>query len=244
MNITYVTSFMNLSEDRTKLRSPEVHIKNFKILAATGINIYLFLSYSYKDIYDSICGEMKNVYIEYVELFEMDTFISIRDLDIKIPANRNELKDTKNFMILMNTKPEYLHKAIKANIYNTTHYAWIDFGINHIFKDSSNLSNLYTLANSNLPKKCFCIPGCWAQGLHKYQFDIISWRFAGGFFIGDKESIENFYQTTNKLWKETVKTHGLTWEVNYWAYLEDRGLIDVLWYYSDHTDELIDFPFV
>jgi hypothetical protein len=44
------------------------------------------------------------------------------------------IKDTHNYMIAINSKIEVVQDAIKHNSFNTNHFAWIDFGIFHVFK--------------------------------------------------------------------------------------------------------------
>ena len=64
--ITFVSAFLDLSEDRTALRSFETYITEFKKLAETGIPIHLFLN---KQCAWYTC-EYPNVHIEYIELDE------------------------------------------------------------------------------------------------------------------------------------------------------------------------------
>ena len=53
-------------------------------------------------------------------------------------SNRNELKDTKNYMFLMLAKLEFLKKTIDLNPYNSDYFCWFDFSLPYIFKDMNN----------------------------------------------------------------------------------------------------------
>lgn len=236
MTVTFVTAFLHLFEDRSSIRSSDIYINHFKTLASTGIPIYLFLSNMFRDDYERICGDMPNVQIEFIELYEFEAYTALENIDVPLPSNRCHKKDTRNYLITMNTKLECLHRAM---VTNTSHYAWIDFGIKHVLSDSA-LPQIKRISNTDFGLT-LTMPGCWDKC--SVFFDRIHWRFCGGFFLGDKESIERFYQVSKDLWEDTCMTYGLTWEVNYWAYLEERGLIHPVWYPGDHNDTIIHLPY-
>jgi len=238
MPVTFVTAFLHLFEDRSNLRSPSTHIQHFHTIASTGIPIYLFISNMFRDDYERICGGLTNVHVEYMELYEFEAYKAIEDLHVNLPSQRNGMKDTKNFLVLMNTKLECLHLAMESPSLKSSHYAWIDFGIKHVLTDAS-LSRLIDISNTNFG--CIlAMPGCWAKT--PVFFDKIHWRFCGGFFVGDKVLLEAFYQASKALWESTCMSYCLTWEVNYWAYLEERGMIHPIWYPGDHNDSILDVP--
>lgn len=236
MSLTFVSAFLNLFEDRSALRSPDTHINHFKRLAELNINIILFLSNSYRDDFERICGHRDNVRVEYVELYDFESYIDLEGLDIRLPSQRNTVKDTRNFLVLMNTKLECIHRAME--LVTSSHYAWIDFGIKHVLTETG-LEMIKTLSKHTYPKALY-MPGCWSIG--NIFFHMIHWRFCGGFFLGDKDTLGNFYKAAKDNWKETVETHGLVWEVNYWAYLETKGFIRPTWYQGDHNDSILHVP--
>jgi hypothetical protein len=87
--ITFVSAFLDLSEDRTALRSFETYMNHFKKLAETGVNIYLFLNRACT-WYEGF----PNVHVEYIEITELSTYIT----DAKLPPIRTVEKDTLNFL--------------------------------------------------------------------------------------------------------------------------------------------------
>jgi hypothetical protein len=236
MPTTFVTAFLDLGEDRSKDKSVERCFGLFSQLAATGIRLHLFLSESFRADYDALKAP-SNVSIEYLELEKLDTYRDISGLEYQLPANRTEHHDTKNFMILMNSKIEFIHRAMQNIV--STHYAWIDFSIFHVLRDSATPVYLQMLGKSTL-KNGLYFPGCWAPV--DPSFSSVCWRFCGGFFIGDKESLKGFYLAHRAHFKNTVATKGLAWEVNFWAWLEHVGHLRCTWFKADHNDTIIRVP--
>jgi len=220
--ITYVTALIDLYETRPDDKTIEKYVEHFNKLQETGIYFHLFLSPTYKDKI-----VLKNGLIEYISLEELDTY---KNAPQGIPENRNMIKDTRNFMIVINAKTEFVYRAIMSGKHDTDHYAWIDFGISHVFKREDTF--LY-LKNLKIENKCLYIPGCHVKG--KTGFDHINWRFCGGFFIGDKESLLNFHQLHQFIFPTIPK---LSWEVNVWAYMENFNW-DSGWYLADHNDSIV-----
>jgi len=236
MPLTYVTAFMDLHEDRSRLRSPETHMKHFRSIAATGVPIILFLSPTYEIEYRILCGHLPNVHVVYKAL--KDFYVS-DSIDSKMPPIRNGVKDTRNFLTFTNCKLECLHLAMELPQFSATHYAWIDFGIKHVLTDRA-LEQIKHLATSEFVTPCLAIPGCLTT-ITSY-FDRVNWRFCGGFLLGDRATLENLYEVGHRVWKSVVAEHGLTWEVNYWSYLEYKGLVPIQWYKADHDDTILNVP--
>jgi len=240
MTVTFVTAFLDLYEDRSKDKSAERCFHHFKDLMATGISIHLFLSRSYKSLYEEICGAAPNVHVDSIELTDLTTYKELADVSYTMPSIRTAYHDTQNFMILMNSKVEFLHRAMKKD--TSSHYAWIDFSIFHIFRDKVGTTNyLQMLARSSLAETCLIIPGCWPK-LGSPDFSCVNWRFCGGFFLGDRDSLENYYSVYRRLFRQSVVDHGLTWEVNMWAWLEHKEEIHPTWIKADHNDSIVRIP--
>ena len=234
--LTFVTAFLDWEEDRSKDKSVERCFSLFSKLAATGIPIHLFLSSSYRHMLP--LGA--NVFVDYIELQDLDTYKEIEGVVCKLPTDRTPHHDTKNFLILMNSKIEFLHRA--AAFQDSSHYAWIDFSIFHVVKDEAATTKyLQMLASTALKDECLVIPGCWAVRPEP-SFSAICWRFCGGFLLGDKGSIETMYQQYRQCFLPVVYTKGLVWEVNMWAWLEFTGRLECTWYKADHNDSMLRVP--
>jgi hypothetical protein len=239
---TFVTAFIDLRENRSKNKSVDYCFLHFEKLASTGINIHLFLSSTYKNIQLPVS---KNIFVEYLELEDLDTYKEVSDLNLQLPINRTEHKDTKNFMILMNAKTELVKKAIDSNVFASTHFAWIDFAINYIFKNPDTLDYLSNIGKTKFTENFMTVPGCYSlKGFRaEYIFDAIHWRFCGGFFLGDKCSLVKFSEIYKQNFRNIVQTaNTMIWETNVWTYLELNTDWNPVWFLADHDDSIIKVP--
>jgi hypothetical protein len=73
----------------------------------------------------------------------------------------------------------------------------------------------------------------------------VNWRFAGGFFLGDRASLEGWYKLScDALQLFLTQTNTLVWEVNFWAWLEFTfpQSFQPYVYKSDHDASLVSVP--
>lgn len=257
--VTFVTSFVDIYENIYANKDTEWRFNKFREIAETGINICLYVSIESMIIAVEYVKEFPNIKIMQIITIG-DSWISrVCDQydDIQIPSCRNEKKDTREYLLLMNAKIEYLHDAIKANPFNTSHFSWIDFNISYIFKNLKETQNkLKWLSQcSTLAKTFLAFPGCTTP-LHVNDkievtediFDNICWRFCGGFFIGDKASILYMHELYTLHFPSFMfKYRKLVWEVNFWAWMEATTFYKNQkwcpdWYLSDHDDTIFDIP--
>ena len=138
--MTFVTALYKL--DERIYCTLEMYLNYFKPLADTGIHIHLFLQPKLYDEYIGNIGERSNIYITQLEFEDLPIYKQLCGVELDLPANRNIEKDTREFMILMNSKVEFVKRAIDQNIFNSTHFAWIDFGISKIIKKEDTLLKL------------------------------------------------------------------------------------------------------
>ena len=237
--LVFVTALLDLREDRSKDRSVETRVRHFQTLGSSGIPIVLFLSRSYESYVFPT-----NVRVEWLEYEDLPLFKSLQGKTGRLPSRRTEHHDTQAFLILMNSKVDLVLKA--AALVPSTHYAWIDFNVTHVVKTGLGpfLNRLQMLAASHLRTPLLMFPGCWGKGVGQgSEFDAILWRFCGGFFIGDRASIEGFGALIREKGVPAMLEKGLTWEVNLWAYLEnEQGDVLPTWYKADHDASLIAVP--
>lgn len=216
--ITFVTGLFDLHEDRSKDRSMETRIELFRSLQSSGIHIHLFVSPEYAHL----GGEV-------VSLEELDAY---KTAPPGLPESRNKHHDTRNFLILMNAKTELVARAMKTG--TTSHYAWIDFNICHVFRSlPKTLKYLSMLGTTRLRDRCLLFPGCWGPGTF---LERVNWRFCGGFFVGDRESLSAFHQAHCNVYRDLPY---LTWEVNTWARAE---IPELTWYLANHDDSIVRIP--
>lgn len=239
-NITYVTAIIDLGEERP--RSYENYIECLNKLSESGIPLVIYASQKYIPKIE----KRTNVCIVSFEFRDLDLYSTYTSGNVLLPKNRNIQKDTKNYLILMNSKVEFVQRAIDLDHFITSHFAWIDGGIVKLFKDpSTTLKKLSSLSIST--STCLIFPGCfgWNKGakrdMEENDWDMIQWRFCGGFFVGDSESLLDFYEICQDFYNENKDR--LTWEVNVWASLERNDQWTPYIYIANHNDSIItNFP--
>ena len=148
------------------------------------------------------------------------------------------------------SKPSLTYVSCFVNInckepHKTQHFAWIDFNLSHIFKRKEATSNyMKFLTTCKWKPRFIANPGCWEKGQGMESIvDNINWRFCGGFMIGDGQSFLDLFD----LYLEhfTVFMHRyrhITWEVNFWAWLEVNAGWEIVWFKADHDDSIVRIP--
>lgn len=206
-------------------------------LLSTFFNIHLFVPPSF-----IVTPPLENTTLHYVAFEDLKTY-QILQKTTGLPRIRNLTKDTKDFMILMNAKTEFLQRVRAAGVY-ASHYIWIDAGIGKIFKDpAASYRHLQThLASNTFPKDQIYIPGCWAS--QETRLDVLAtkvcWRFCGGFFVVPAGLVDSFAATVLEGCQEVQEHTGLAvWEVNIWALVEPR--LPIHWVYGDHNESIFSF---
>jgi len=265
--ITYVSAFIDLGEDRSRDRSAETRINLFKKLATSGIAICLFVCSKNEQIGIELQNEFSNVKLmPILNLEDTETYKLIMSFNPQLPILRTDYHDTLKFLILMNTKSEFVYKVILQNPFNTEYFAWIDFSIYHILLDIElsikNISSrLYLFGNSklnvNLEEEFILFPSCWTPETSKHIINntsnsmtnsiskSVNWRFCGGFFLGNKKAIENMHFLIQKELPNFIQHTGsniIAWEVNVWAWLECKCNWQPKYYMADHNETMLNIP--
>ena len=222
--VIFVTALYNLNETRDD-RGLNMRLAMFEKLVATGIYLYVFIDPIYADVV-----HVPNGVIVPIDFNSLDAYKLAPE---GISAIRNENKDTREFMILMNAKIEFVKLCMDST--TATHYAWIDFSIYNVLTDPISTERLHNMQLREFPKQCAYFPGIWNPLV---VWNHINWRFCGGFFLGDRETLYEMYQLHLRLYP-TIPN--LTWEVNVWAYLEQEGMI-FDWFLANHDDSILAIP--
>ena len=259
--VSFVTAFFNIYNDnKTKLLW---RCERFREIAETGISLCVYVDNTGLELLNEFIHKYTNIKIMRVLSLDETRVSQLCNIHIflSLPKHRNEIKDTFEYIILMNSKIEFLHDTIERNPWQSTHFAWIDFNISHVFTDINSSKNYlkHTFGSSHtslagIPLHNFlAIPGCWNRGSNRdieNILDNINWRFCGGFLIGDRNSIihmYNLYQEYFPVFLNKYKT--IVWEVNFWAWLEWQSIIPLIqpiwspnWFIADHNDSIIVIP--
>jgi hypothetical protein len=250
MSTTFITAYLKVyDEEYDDTRRFENRLNYFILILNLGINICIFIEPELQYQFNQLEKKYTNlkiitcIKIEELELYKIGN--NYPEL-CNLPLNRNKLKDTKEYIFLMLSKLEFVKKTIDINPFYSTNFGWFDFSLPYIFKDMDNtLLKIKKIPNTKFEDKFIYMPGCWNFKAYTddYFKDNIVWRFCGGFLIGDKESLIQFYITSHNCFLTFLnETKTLVWEVNYWAWLERKGLITPTWYLADHDDSIVDIP--
>lgn len=224
--ITYTTAF--LCGDSAK-HTPDAYRTWFQQLADTGVPIVLFL-----DPKTEWTSFPANIHVIPAAL--SDTWIGHNvPRDVCLPACRSP-SDTREYMMIQNTKTEFVLRATNVNPYKTEWFAWIDFGIGHVFRSpETTFARIRDLVPPTTP--CMRTAGIW-QHIPESLFEAVCWRYAGGFFLVHSSVIPRVHASVMRSIQRSLPQ--LAWEVNVWADVERSG-IDLGWFQADHNDSIIPF---
>jgi len=180
---------------------------------------------------------------EDIYLYEYKAQITNFNLNTQTPE-----KDSLEYMFLMCNKTEFIRKAVELNPFQTNQFVWVDFGINHIFKNDDATFNAVISALENKSYDNVQIGSIWTPDMHtimtrNFRTDIykdIAWYFAGGVFGGDSNSLIKFADLTKQQCIKIIESEKtLMWEVNVWflVYLENPELFSL--YNCDHNESIL-----
>jgi hypothetical protein len=240
MVVTFVTSFFHIyDQEYDTNKTVAWRVERFREIASSGIKICLYVS---ADQIHLIPREYPNVHV--IESPKLFVEAVCENMELELPQQRSILKDTAKYMYVINSKTDLMTDAIQRNAWDSTHFAWIDFNISHVFSEKPRtLRFLKDLDQYEFPEKCMLIPGCWSKYDNVnigHVTECVYWRFCGGFFIGDAASILRFGDLYNTKFPEFIKTtRRLVWEVNFWAWLEVNSDWNPQWYAADHNDSIL-----
>ena len=118
-------------------------------------------------------------------------------------VNMNHQKDTSLYLILNNNKFFFIEKAIELNIFNSSHFAYIDFGINHVAKNLNEIHNWFI----HIPNKIkqLCINPFIENVDPKEYFTRIYHNNAGGLFTGSKDNLLKYSELFKNKWLEIME---------------------------------------
>ena len=246
MSVTYVTALMRVYEDvPTSIKNLETRLEHFKRLVDAHVPLVVYVCQEYYPVLQTLYAEMPHVKLHPFELEDTWTYQTCLPWTDKLPAVRNEPKDTFRFLTLMNAKIEFVAQCVIQNPFKTDQFAWIDFNVFHVLRDIPLAAKrLNQLSLVTIDTERILLPGCW-QPQSGWDGNRICWRFCGGFAFGTGTIFTNLFDLyKTHLTEYFTKSGCISWEVNVWAYLEttypDQFKTD--WYNGDHNDTILDVP--
>ena len=225
MGLTFISALF--SPEGGSYRSIDKYKEYFALLAESGVPIVLYMDSGLASYAAELEAQYPNVCV--AEFVSVDR--SFLTDPVFLPANRNIKKDTVDYLCIQLMKLKLMAHA--AETIGSSHLAWIDFGIFHMFKDVPRAQELLRdLVERDLGSETILSPGCWPKERIGDIWNDICWRHCGSFLIGEKSLFIKAYQ--NQELQVRSNMPGLTWEVNYWTLMPDFTV-----YYADHDDSIL-----
>lgn len=216
-NNTIVTMFYKIREKEKNITGSKLnHSVNRYVELAK--NFLLKLPYNLIIFTDdeeiiNIINEERKPFIEKTliinNLFE-DTYYykhlnKLKELQSKFHILNGHIEhETPMYIILNNNKFDFMEEAIKLNPFNSSHFIWMDFSINHVALDFNRIHEWINLVPDKI--KQLCINPFIENIDHKEMFKYIYHHTAGGLFTGSSKNLLEycrlFKEKTEQIYRE------------------------------------------
>lgn len=243
-NITYVSAIYQIYPPN---QCDNVRGITERIITLLQSPIHLILyadDYYYQQLVTHVTNRVNNRIILILKpLSELTTYQRLWECKDKLilPTHRHLIKDTFEYMLLMNAKVEFL--SLAEPLIKTPYAGWIDAGIGKIFKNpTAEFDKLSNLNIHNLTK--ILIPGPqWNPHLTIRDLqDSVRWNFCGGYIILPIDKINVFYKMTEEVITQCIVERWFAWEVNLWVVMYRREPHHFHWYWGDHDESILNVP--
>lgn len=239
--LTFVTCYLH--DKNNSPQNDEWNVGRLAELVSIGIPLYIFVSPENADEIAFLQGAT-NIHIEVIDKAELWVFKQLSQTEYSLPNSRNLEKDTGDYLAISNSKVELVSRVIEHNPWKTGHFAYIDFNITYLFWEKmKTYEYLHQMAKRTFFDKMLIFPGCSSpvtiDNIHGLA-DTICWRFCGGFFAGDANSLKQWWTDYQVYFVEYLDTYQkLTWDVNLWAWIETIKRWQPKWYSANHNDSIV-----
>jgi hypothetical protein len=239
--LTFVTSYLHDKDNSP--HNDEWNVGRLAELVSIGIPLYIFVCPENADEIAFLQGA-NNIHIEVIDKSELWVFQKLLEKPYSLPEYRNLEKDTRDYLAISHSKVELVNRVIEHNPWKTGHFAYVDFNITYLFWDKlKTYDYLNQFAKRTFFDKMLSFPGCSSPvpienvgGLA----DTICWRFCGGFFAGDAGSLQTWWRDYQGHFVEYLDIYQkLTWDVNFWAWIETVKRWEPKWYSANHNDSIV-----
>jgi Bacterial protein of unknown function (HtrL_YibB) len=246
-NVTIVTAFIANANQRQD-RSIDDYIAYGKKLMAAPIKKIIFFD---RSLIEKIPDDCFNDNTMIIPINKYDNYLyqykeKITEFHLNTTCSE---KDTLEYMMTICNKTEYIRNAIEINPFQSSQFVWVDFGINHVFKEQSDEEFISIL--TRLREKEFenvRIANIWDPSLYDMIFNNfktdpykdVMWFFAGGVLGGNSTSLIKFADLTKQQCIKVIEERKtIMWEVNIWfqVYSENKELFSL--YSCDHNPSII-----
>jgi len=229
MNNTFVTAYFDLGkiENNDERRQKDDYFKHAEFILSQDINLIIFIEpenqYHILEQRKDFMHKTHIITIEFNQLEYADQMDIIkRNLSLNPVFNFNPIKDTPEYLVTIWNKFYFLKRSISIDPFNSSHFAWIDFGITYIpnitlnyieedriFQELSEKIKLLILRDFN-PNEF--------QNLKDY-FSRIRGISAGGFITGSLD---------NMLWLSNTFIQELKYAIKYGFSITEQQLLPLI----------------
>lgn len=196
------------------------------------------------------------IHVEPLPCFDVSWY----DPNVKeLPDHRNESKDTLEHIWNTHKKVWLVHNTIDIGKDSggfapatAPYFIYMDYDSPRLIHDVFSWSKLRTIYNCDYlyvpDTHQIHLPGCWQKADPNSSLtNDIHWRFCGTFFMGSMTAMEHFYHLYETKFPTFLQTQcggtKLSWEVNFWAWLElHEPDWKPIWYSADHNDRMLMVP--
>ena len=209
MSIVIVSAIFNNEEDITQ---------NMAFFEQTDCPVFLFTDINIPNI-------GKNITLHPLSS-SLISFTLPLYLDHDLPMNRSTSKDTRAHLINGHAKVACMAKTVELYEYTPDAFMWIDFNAPcQLFDNISYFIKSLTLKSNPFQ---MTIPVCFKHQPNcntENYCDSINWRFCGTIMWGSHDAVRIFWKLYETQFANFMKQHNkLTWEVNFWAWLESHQI--------------------
>jgi hypothetical protein len=196
---TIVTSFYNIRKTENNEANTRTILKYLelasKFILKLPYPLIIFVDNNDNDIIDFINEHRKNYKnITFLRKINIEDTHYYKHID-RLTQLQNEYtiynldknKDTPLYITLTNNKFYFLKSAIKMNPFESSHFIWMDFGINHCAQNCEKFHEWVVKVPDKI--KQLCINPFIEQCNYKHFFQNIYHHLASGVFSGSSENM-------------------------------------------------------
>jgi len=234
--VCFTTCLIELGDKRFDY---EFRIGQFQHLAETRLPFVVYGCSKTTPSLMKALAPFTNVAVHEIRLEQFDLYGALSDPTLSLPDKHNPTKDTRDYITLMNLKTAMVQETMQRYP-DRRNYGWVDFSITYICPNEVGQVQERLKVLGTRSYDTVLVPGC-VPASEQISLDTPCWRFCGGFFLGDKASVQRFcslYKTHAPIMFNQYKK--IMWEVNVWALLERDHGWRPWWVQADH--DLSIFP--
>lgn len=238
MNVTYVTALYSLYQ------TPNVAqrlMRDVKVLLDQSLPLIVFVDEIFEPLIRALTlpSTVRIIPLPMSQLTIYNMIVANKTL-VGLPPQRDKNKDTHEYIALMNSKIEFLQRAIPY--VDTPLVAWIDAGVAKMVKEpDATFQSLRSAHLHNITTTLF--PGCYER---EVDFESLQrsvwWVFMGTFFVANVNYVSTLYNLSLQALARFLLNGIVPWEVNVWIEMRKHNPEAFRWYYSDHDDGFAKFP--